>query len=194
MDKELDFSADASIDASSDYFSELLDAAKPLQAVAAIDYWRQASDQYPQDARPALMLAAEYASLNRFQEAESTYITALALAPDMTVARFQLGLLQFAMGNPSGAFVTWAPLDTLEEENPLRLFKTAFEFLALEQFSQAQEWLERCIVRNKNNPALTRDAQYVLDEIAERLSGQQSDVDEDLFDNRFPPSSTRYLH
>lgn len=150
-----------------DYFPELLrnvQARKGEDLIALLDL---AAREHPADPRPLLLLAAEFVHAKRLDQAEAAYLVALQRAPGFAIARFQLGLLLLTSGRPAAAFATWAPLEQLDEKEPLRLFKRGLEAMAHDQFERARQLLLSGIALNKVNPALNRDMQKVLDRLAE---------------------------
>ncbi len=114
---------------------------------------------------PAYLLACDYAQSREYDLAEGAFIAALQVQPDLAIARFQLGLLQLTSGRPAAALSTWAPLRELSEGDPLRLFQTGLEQMALDRFDEAKLNLRRGLEANRDNPALNRDMQMMIDAI-----------------------------
>lgn len=156
---------------STDYFPHLVQTLQHLAPDAAVALLLGAVAEHPGDARPLLLLAAEHAQANRMDRAEAAFSAALLLAPDFAIARFQLGLLQYSGARPATAFVTWAPLEALATDHPLRLFKEALELFAADQFEQAASCFRAGIAHNHDNPPLSGDMQRFLDAI-DALRGQ----------------------
>jgi tetratricopeptide (TPR) repeat protein len=121
--------------------------------------------QLSDDPLGLLLLAGGYAQAQDYDRAEATYIAALQRAPDLAIARFQLGLLQFTSARPAVASMTWQALDRLDDRHPLKLFKTAFECLARDEFAGAIQGFQDGIAHNVENPPLNRDMQMVIDRI-----------------------------
>jgi tetratricopeptide (TPR) repeat protein len=149
-----------------DYMIELLRRLQSADRATSRRMLADAIDAHPGDARPLVLLASEFVHAKELDRAEATYTTALHLAPDLAIARFQLGLLQLTSGRPAAAQATWLPLDLLDENDPLRLFKAGLEYLAQDRFDETRRLLANGISRNRSNPALNRDMQLVLDRIA----------------------------
>lgn len=141
-----------------------------MDSVTAEQILSDAVLRHPGDARPLLLLAAQYAHAQQMDRAEACYIEALQRAPDFSIARFQLGLLQFSCGRPAAALATFAPLDHLPGEHALRLFKNAFTCLARDQLQEARTWLEQGIASNRENPPLNSDMQKIVRQIDLQLS------------------------
>lgn len=157
---------------SHDYLPSLLQSLQADEPANAIARLQQASQQHRHDARPLLLMAAAYAQAGQMDQAEASYIAALQRAPDLAIARFQLGLLQFSAGRPAAALATWAPFDELGREQPLRLFRDALACLAHDSFDGAIALFQQGMAANRDNPALNGDMQRFVDAI-NRLPGRQ---------------------
>ncbi|SHN17796.1 hypothetical protein SAMN05192549_105177 [Duganella sacchari] len=149
-----------------DYLPALLRDIALLDSEATLVQLHAAAQQHAGDARPLLLLAAEYAQARAYDQAEGAYISALRRDPGLAIARFQLGLLQLSSGRPAAASATWAPLAALPEDNALRRFKTGLEALAEDRFADAAQWLRAGMMVNHSNPMLNTDMQRFLDAIA----------------------------
>ncbi len=115
------------------------------------------------DPRPLLLMAAELLKQQDVDRAEGAYLLALQRDPGCAMARFQLGLLQFVNARPAAAFATWAPLEDLPEDDPLRLFKRGLEAFGRDRFEEARTWLAAGIAANPADEPLGRDMQSMLD-------------------------------
>jgi hypothetical protein len=148
-----------------DYFLPLL---TNLQGKSPPETWQhlvRAADEHPADPRPLLVLAGAFMQAQMVDRAEAAYLMCLERAPDLAIARFQLGLLQLTSARPAAASVTWAPLERLGAEHPLRLFKQGLEAVAQDRFDEARRLLLEGIARNTENIPLNRDMQMVLERI-----------------------------
>lgn len=125
----------------------------------------------PNSPIPPYLLACDYAQNREYDLAEGAFISALQLQPGLAIARFQLGLLQLTSGRPAAALSTWAPLGELAEGDPLRHFKTGLELMALDRFDEAKLNLRRGLEANRENPALNRDMQMMIDAIQSHQDG-----------------------
>lgn len=180
-----------------DYIHELMqrlnDADGPQGTIQLL---ADAADAHPADARPLLLLAAEFAERRDVDRAEAAYAAALQRAPDFWIARFQLGLLQFTSARPAVARVTWAPLDSLEEQHPLRLFKRSLERLAENDFEGARDLIHQGIAANSANPPLNRDMEMLLEQIARQEQGKpaEHDAQQEMTDAHILVSAYKNLH
>jgi Flp pilus assembly protein TadD len=132
----------------------------------ALDLFRRASEEVPSSGLPHFLIGAELAQLGRMDEAEAAYANAVLLAPDLLMARYQLGLIQFTSGRAALALVTWGPLFELPAENVLQRVVHGFAALAQDDFDAATVCLREGIALNHANPALNNDLQMMLDRIA----------------------------
>lgn len=176
----------------SDYFPELLERLERRQLADPRAALERAALEHPADPRPLVLLAARLIHENDVDRAEAAYLTALQRAPDLAIARFQLGLLQLTSGRPAAAQATWAPLDRLPEADPLRLFKTGLEALAHGDLEQALGWLQEGVAKNASNEPLNLDMRLLIDRISRaRGAAQPSGDDSTNSDARFLISNYR---
>ncbi len=148
-----------------DYFPQLLQTLGNLDTAENIKTLQNAAQGHPGDARPLLLIAAQFAEQGRVDEAEAAYITALERRPDFAIARFQLGLLQFSTGRAATACATWARLDTHSSSAALRLFKKGMACLAVDDFADAASLIQQGINANQENAPLNDAMQRLADEI-----------------------------
>jgi tetratricopeptide (TPR) repeat protein len=87
-----------------------LAASQANDSVRALDLFAQASAAAPTAGLPHFLMASEWASLGEIEKAEAAFANAVLLAPDLTIAHYQLGLLQFSSGRAALALVIWQPL------------------------------------------------------------------------------------
>jgi tetratricopeptide (TPR) repeat protein len=128
----------------------------------AITYLKNAVAQSRGDFKATYLLAAEYAQIGMSDRAIAGFRDALALKPDLTPARFQLGLLLVTVGRISEAIEAWAKLEQLDVNDPYLYFKRGLEALAGNDLSTCDENLKHGIELNRTNPALNADMQRVL--------------------------------
>jgi Flp pilus assembly protein TadD len=132
---------------------------------AALTHLKQGAERFPDNARIAYLLGAEHAQIGLYDRAEEEMARAIALAPSLLVARFQLGLLQMTQGRPADARVTWAALDQLPADNALRLFKQGLEALGDDRFAEARALIQQGIETNNFSPDLNRDMTNLIAKI-----------------------------
>lgn len=131
----------------------------------AVRLFREAVDEQPGFAVPPFLLGAEFAQMGRIEEAIQAFAAALLLAPEMHVARYQLGLLQYTSGHAALALVTWQPLTQLPQAHPLREFVFGFAALAEDRFADAITRFRAGQALNTDNAPLNGDIQMVIDRI-----------------------------
>lgn len=125
-----------------------------------------AARRQPGDGRILLLLGAERVQAADPDGAELTFAAALQAAPELHMARFQLGLLQLTNGKAEAGLLTWAPLERLDEEHPLRLFAAGLTCIARDEWTEGRRLLRLGILRNSDNAPLNRDMSAVLAETA----------------------------
>jgi tetratricopeptide (TPR) repeat protein len=163
-----------------------------VRGLAAVD---DVLKRYPRDARLHFLRGSVLAGLGRFDEARKAIGKALRIAPGFAIARFQLGFLELTSGAPVAAQATWAPLETLPRDHPLRIFMIGLTHLIRDEFAQAIAQLSRGMELNTDNPALNGDMQLIIDEL--RAAGLAPQPDEAVSEahwllRRYPKSPTRH--
>ncbi|MBT9458003.1 MAG: hypothetical protein IV097_15395 [Burkholderiaceae bacterium] len=154
---------DSSFDA---LIAQGLAASLANQSETALDCFAQAVDCEPASGLPYFLIGAEHAQLGRVQDAEAAFSSAVLLAPEMSIARYQLGLLQFASDRLPMALVTWQPLLTLTESDPLRQFVSGFMEIQRNQPALAIQHFRRGIELNRENPPMNRDVEMVIQQLS----------------------------
>lgn len=127
---------------------------------------------YALDPRLHFLRGSLLASLKQYPEARQAMHRAIEIAPGYAIARFQAGLLELTSGEPAAAESTWAPLQDLPSDNPLRLFATGLNHLARDEFDSAIALLTQGIALNTENLPLNRDMQMVISEAQQKLGDQ----------------------
>ena len=158
--------------------AEGLAASRQGQRDSALALFQRASEADPASALPHFLLASEQASAGDFARAELAFATALLLAPDFALARYQLGLLQFSSSRAPVALLTWQPLFSLPEEEALLHFVRGFSALAQNAFDESLGHFRRGLQCTPANPALCSDILQVV-EAVERLAAGTPPPEED---------------
>jgi tetratricopeptide (TPR) repeat protein len=114
------------------------------------------------DAREHFLHASELASAGEVDRAETSFANAVLLAPAWSIARYQLGLLQFSSGRAAAALVTWGPLVELPDADPLSHFVRGFAALASDSFDEAKRHFHTGLACDIDNVALAGDIEKVL--------------------------------
>ena len=129
-------------------------------------------ETFPHDARLHFLRGSLLASQQHYGEARKAMQEAIDIAPDFAVARFQLGFLELTSGDAAAAENTWAPLDQLAPDNPLRLFCIGLRHLIRDEFGATVETLTEGMALNTENPALNGDMQLIIDKARELIRAQ----------------------
>ena len=139
--------------------SEFADDALGLARVEAL------LAHYPRDPRLHFLRGSLLAGLGRYGEARGAMQTAVEMAPDYALARFQFGFLLLTSGEADAARTAWTPLQRLEPEAPLRLFAEGLNLLIEDRYAEAVRTLEHGIGRNPDLEPLNRDMRLVVAQI-----------------------------
>jgi tetratricopeptide (TPR) repeat protein len=151
-----------------------LDASADGNSELALELFAQAAQELPESALPAFLMASEWASLGNMEKAEECFAAAILIAPDLHLARYQLGLLQFSSGRAAMAFVTWQPLLALDNQSPLFLWVQGFSALADDRFAEAKKLFLAGVAANDSNPPMSNDIQKIIAEIDKILEANST--------------------
>lgn len=147
-----------------------IEATRKGEHGSSISYLKEGVSRFPNDAKLAYVLGAEFAQIGIYDKAESEMQRAVLLDQDLYTASFQLGLLQMTLGKVDDAKLSWKNIDRLPEAHSLWLFKTGLEQLADNKNVEAKVLLEQGIAANDFSPELTRDITMILESIADSTS------------------------
>jgi tetratricopeptide (TPR) repeat protein len=145
--------------------AEGLDASRAQRAEAALELFAQAGALAPDSGLPHFLIASEHAARGAVEAAESAFATAVVLAPEFTLARYQLGLLQFSTQRPALALVSWQPLLALPPADPLGHFVRGFAALAKDSFPEALQHYREGLACADINQALAADIRRVVEAV-----------------------------
>jgi tetratricopeptide (TPR) repeat protein len=140
-------------------------ASQGNDSTRALGLFAQASEALPGWALPHFLSGSEYAALGQWEKAEAELANAVLLAPDLHLARYQLGLLQFSTGRAAVALVTWERLAGNPEEPSLSAFVRGFAALAQDAFPEALASFERGLAEPRVNPAVAGDIRKVVQKL-----------------------------
>lgn len=149
-------------------------ASRSNDSARALSLWREASAALPSWGLPHLLIGSEYASQGEWEKAEAELANAVLLAPELLLARYQLGLLQFSSGRAAVALVTWQLLLANEQDPSLSDFVQGFTALAQDLFEEARGHFGRGLGRPGANPAVAADVRKVLEKMPPRVATAQS--------------------
>lgn len=174
--------------------SEGLAASSQGDTKAALEKFAQASNCLPGSGLPHFLIASEHASSGNVDAAEAAFANAVLLAPDFTLARYQLGLLQFSSARAATALLTWKPLLELPDSDPLPHFVRGFASLAQDAFPAALEHFRRGLVCDFSNPALAADVTRVVEQIELQFASHQDPAVEPAASHILLAGYARGLH
>lgn len=124
----------------------------------------------PKHVHAQYLLAAQHAQLGMFERAEAGFRAAVAGAPDLAIARFQLGQLLVMKGTIEEATQMLAPL--ANRGDALAAYARALVAAANEDAPTAVRELDQGLALPQEIPALAGDMQRLRD----RLSVQGADL------------------
>jgi Flp pilus assembly protein TadD len=130
----------------------------------ALRLLQRATERDPNDGVPHHLRGAILASQGEPGKAIEAMTQALALNPQLMVARFQLGLLHLTSGNVVEARSVWQGLDDLAERDPLRLFKTGMLHLANDEFEECVALLNQGISLC-DSESINKDMRRVIEHV-----------------------------
>lgn len=114
------------------------------------------------------LLAAQYAQLGIMDHAESGFREVVASAPDLGIARFQLGQLLLLKGASDEAVAVLEPLAATPAGAALADYAGALIAVAAEDVAGAVAGLQSGLARPQEIPALAGDMQRLLDQLQSR--------------------------
>lgn len=133
------------------------------------------SASYGRDPRLRFLHGSVLASLQRYSEAMRQMQSAVEIAPDYPIARFQLGLLQLTSGEAQAALTTWGPLAILPEDQYLSLFVRGLQSMIRDEFGKAIDLLQAGIQRNNENLPMNRDMSLLIETMKEAMAKGDQD-------------------
>lgn len=143
--------------------------------VQALDFFHECAAVDPTWGIPLFLIGSHHAAHGEMEQAELALSNAVLLSPEFTMARYQLGTLQFSAGRAAAALVSWQPLLDLPESDPLPYFVRGYAALAQDDFESAVKHYEDGLARNTENEALSGDIRKIIARIAE-LKESTSDL------------------
>lgn len=138
--------------------------------VRAID---RAIGDYPLDPRLHFLKGSLLIGLKRFVEAHDAMSRAIEIAPDFTLARFQLGFFELTSGEAASALETWRPLHGLPAGTWLLSFVHGLEHLIADRFEACIASLQNGIAANTENLPLNNDMELIIQKCRDLLLQQQ---------------------
>jgi tetratricopeptide (TPR) repeat protein len=168
--------------------TQAIDASGRNQSVEACELFYQCIALAPDWGVPHFLVGAEHAAAGEIDKAELGFANAVLLMPNMPVARYQLGLIQFTSGRASLAIISWQPLLDLPDTNYLLYFVRGYIALAQDDFDLALKSYQTGLNIPTDNPPLFEDVRRLIDQInatrgahisanlGEIVNGDQSDA------------------
>ncbi|WP_427915268.1 hypothetical protein ACPWT1_10280 [Ramlibacter sp. MMS24-I3-19] len=146
-----------------------LAASVEQRTALALSHFAQASALAPASGVPHLLMGAEHACRGDLVLAEDAYAVALRLAPELHLARYQLGLLQFGARRTAAALATWQPLFALCASQPLGHFARGFAALVEDDHEVALRHFRRGLALSRDDVAAALGVGTVVEALESRL-------------------------
>jgi len=144
-----------------------LEAGRNQDTAQALDFFQQSTAADPSWGIPFFLIGSHHAAQGELEQAELAFSNATLLSPEFPLARYQLGTLQFSAGRAATALVSWQPLLSLPESDPLPHFVRGYAALAQDDFESAIHHYESGLERNSENEALSGDIRKIIARINE---------------------------
>jgi len=135
--------------------------------------------EYPEDGRLHFLRGSMLVGIGRPIEALPALRKAVELAPDLVIARFQLGFFLLTSGEAAEALSVWGSLALLPAEHYLRLFVGGLTHLIRDEFADTVRLLKEGIAANSENPPLNRDMALIISQVEMLASGAKVDAGSD---------------
>lgn len=155
--------------------AKAMDASQRGDSEQAIAQLRELSQQAGVDGRPLLLLAGELASAGHMPEAEAAYAGSILRSPGLSIARFQLGLLQVSSGRVALGVLTWQALLSLPMDDALYHYVAGYIALLEDRFDMARECFEAGLSLLQENDALMGDIRRTMVAMHQMSSGSSND-------------------
>lgn len=134
---------------------------------------------FPEDPRLHFLRGSTLAGKQRAIEAHRSLQKAVELAPDYTLARYQLGFFELTSGEADRALSTWGPLLKLPNDNYLRRFVEGLTHLVRDEFAAAIAQFEAGMALNEDNLPMNHDIGLLIAECRKALSGGAASGDDE---------------
>lgn len=142
-----------------------LDALNQDRHADAVSMLKTLVERDPKHVFGHYLLAAEHMQLGMVERAEEGFRTAVALAPEFPMARFQLGQLYLIKGDAGSAKATLTPLLALPANVALAAYARGLVAAADEDIEAAIRELQAGLACEQEIPVLAADMQRVLDNL-----------------------------
>lgn len=145
-----------------------LDAMNTGRDAESLELLKSLLERDPGNTYARYLLAAQHAQLGMMDRAEEGFRSVVAGAPELEVARFQLGQLLLLKGQVDEARSVFAPLAAAPAGHALGSYARALTAASFEDVGTAVSELEQGLSCTQDIPALAGDMRRLL----EQLGGQ----------------------
>lgn len=137
----------------------------------ALDYLKRAAARPQASARAHFLLGAHHAQIGLAERAVEDFQRALALEPQLSAARFQLGFLLIGNGRVAEGLAALEPLEALGAGDPYFHFKRAIAHLCHDEFEPCAAALRQGMDVNRANAPLNAEMQRLLEQVQAAAGG-----------------------
>lgn len=140
-----------------------LQASASGDSTEAVALFAQAASMDTSVGAPHFLMGSEFAANGEFDKAEECFVAALLVQPQLSIVRYQLGLLQFTSARIAAAAMTWQPLlQDLPDTHYLHQFVAGYLALANEDIPKALSHFDTGLSKNTENAPLSNDIRLVV--------------------------------
>lgn len=125
--------------------------------------------KHPQDPRLHFMKGSILAGQSKHIEAHTSLSKAVEIAPEYSLARYQLGFFELTSGEADRALSTWGPLLREPKDNYLRVFVEGMTHVIRDEFTEAFAKFTRGLELNTENLPMNDDIRLLMREIKTKM-------------------------
>lgn len=142
-----------------------LDAMNTNKVADSMELLKMLLERKPGHVHAQYLLAAQHAQLGIMDRAETGFREVMVRAPELGIARFQLGQLLLLKGATDEASAVLAPLAAAQTDGALGSYARALIAAAAEDMAGAVAELQAGLAYPQGIPALAADMQRLLDQL-----------------------------
>lgn len=145
----------------------------------ALDLLQEAHTTYATDGNIAFLHAATLAQVEQYEQALTAYERAVALNPQLLIARFQYGLLLATLGSNEKAITILTPLAT-ESEHYLNTFALGIICILQGDAEQAERAIDKGLQANNENASLNQDMENMLSRLQASVQQEVAEPESEM--------------
>lgn len=149
-----------------------IEAGRAQRHGEALDYLKRAAARPQASGKAHFLLGAHHAQIGLADRAVEDFQRALALEPQLSAARFQLGFLLIGNARVEEGLAALEPLEALGAGDPYFHFKRALAYLCRDEFEPCAAALRMGMEVNRSNPPLNVEMQRILEQVQAAADGK----------------------